>query len=772
VFWAGCGEPGGSTLLSTETAESALFFFEQGGAIEVLAIALDDEAVTTSGSFTEGTVITAIFYREPLGALGFGAGPLELVPPPGGRPPPRPTAGAWAGTIRDGGIAWSALAEIPPRIADLRLPGLDPIGCLRQGGCIAKSAPDLCNLPCTSSVAIAAPAPPRIAAPPEMSTCRYGWSLVDEDPPYCRPAALGQALECELGEAPFGEGCRPLGTCGPLWPADLPVGAIYVSANARVGGDGSEELPFLTLAEAIARRGAASVIAVAQGEYPESIELPNGVTIIGACAEGTRISAGDAPEAVVVRGSGAIRDLAISGGRIALLVTGSAELDRVIISGPGREGIEVRSGGVVHGREILISGRSYAALFADEASASLRRAAIVRDRAFGVLAARDARVELEDLAFRTVSATDTSTAVVVLERAAVTGEGVIASRGGVGIWLAHSSSCSMSDLAIGGTSYLGLSVHPENRATLSRLLIDHATKGAIRVEQDGELIVSDAILRGTQDGPGMLLDGGRGRFARVLSEENEGDAIALLGSASQPAVRLEDVWIRRNPSISSPFTGLLITRSASVTADRVRLEDVGPRDAVRIEDSKATIRDISITNVIDGSGIHVQGPAELGLFRAGISGASRFVIRAGGNSGPVTVTVEDLTATDAPDGLAFNVTASMHPISAIVRRAKIDHIRDASLWAGSQSEAHLFDVSVDDAPVGIRSSPGASATMTRFSISHVTTGAVVAGELDLSLGVLDAEETAFECEVPYDLLRLIDRVEVKLEPAELGDCRR
>ncbi|MCZ7686077.1 MAG: DUF1565 domain-containing protein [Sandaracinaceae bacterium] len=137
------------------------------------------------------------------------------------------------------------------------------------------------------------------------------------------------ASSCAGGEAHFqGEaGCAPLGACpAGEWADGLGGDVLFVRAGAS-GGDGSRASPFGTIAAALAAARAGTIVALSKGSFDEAVVLSSGVSLRGACAAETRLTAAGSGGAVVeVTASGAaLEGLTIAGAdRIGLRVSARA----------------------------------------------------------------------------------------------------------------------------------------------------------------------------------------------------------------------------------------------------------------------------------------------------------------------------------------------------------------------------------------------------------------------------------------------------------------
>ena len=184
----------------------------------------------------------------------------------------------------------------------------------------------------------APPEPPRAgptpAELPVLTPCPDGWREVAvAGVPACDPWPATGRASCTGAEAHFpGEpGCRRVGGACETdgWPSGLPAtGVVYARAGAPGGGDGSRATPYDRIGDALAVASSGTVVAIAAGEYPEDLVVPDGVTLWGACSAGTTVSgAGSEDGVVTLVGAAAVaRDLRVTGDRVAFWATGGAQL--------------------------------------------------------------------------------------------------------------------------------------------------------------------------------------------------------------------------------------------------------------------------------------------------------------------------------------------------------------------------------------------------------------------------------------------------------------
>lgn len=129
-------------------------------------------------------------------------------------------------------------------------------------------------------------------AKPSSWTCAPGWAprpqLVGTDDAFtsCEPPSAPEA--CPIGTMPaLGEAtCVSVGGACPSgeWPEGLPLAnTLFVKPGGS--GDGtSASSPLGTIQAALDRAAPGTTVALARGEYPESVRIASSVTLVGACA--------------------------------------------------------------------------------------------------------------------------------------------------------------------------------------------------------------------------------------------------------------------------------------------------------------------------------------------------------------------------------------------------------------------------------------------------------------------------------------------------------
>ena len=245
---------------------------------------------------------------------------------------------------------------------------------------------------------------PPIESP--VLTCPAGWRATTSahDAPVCDPWPESGRTTCDADaiHVPGTSACSPLGPTCPQdgWADDLPqAGVLYVSQSAAADGDGSQDAPFATIAQAAAAASPGDTIALGLGTWDEAVMLPADVSMRGACVSGSIITRStcadeDLDAAVnVAPGVATIQDLTIADAECGGLQLdgGAVTVHDVAILGVRRSGLWVR-GGVVTAHDVLVQGTraresdgraGNGVDVRDEGSLSLERAALLDNYSYG-----------------------------------------------------------------------------------------------------------------------------------------------------------------------------------------------------------------------------------------------------------------------------------------------------------------------------------------------------------------------------------------------------
>ncbi len=520
------------------------------------------------------------------------------------------------------------------------------------------------------------PSPPTL---PTLSPCPTGWAEVTGDLTTCEPWPASAPPACTGAEVRFASrpSCERLGTACPSdgVPVDAPTDALHVRSDAPPGGDGSGAAPFSSIGEALALAAAGTTIAIAAGEYVESLDVPAGVTLLGACVEGTVLHADETRLGHgVITATGAdiaVHNLTVGaseeGGLWIVGADRSMQVSDVLIDGVRIVGVEVESGGHVDAERLVIRG--------------------VRPTASGVFG-------------RGIGIESGSTATVRnLWVEGCTEFGVVA--------LGAGSTLSFEDGAIIGTeataagmSGAGLVALDGGAIDASRVVLERNTDVGVAVSS-GSIVLRDALVRTTRPRP-MALDEGRGLqtseglldLARVTIEDVSDIGVVAEGDAGE--LRMMDVAIRRVRSRQSDGGfGRAVSVQDGASAELQRLHVADTRENAFLlggfSPVTAMLADITIVRTqVDegvgniGRGITVQTGSTATLSRLHIDDAyeSGIVVTDEGSHADITdLIIENVES--ASRGIFPSGRGLLTQLGATTRiaRARIENVRDVGIQA-------------------------------------------------------------------------------------------
>lgn len=305
----------------------------------------------------------------------------------------------------------------------------------------------------------------------------------------CTPERDQAPSACASGETLAEDGCVPASCGGPPW-ADETV-AVWVSADAADGGDGSERAPFRTIGEGLdaATLVGGGVVAVRPGTYAESLTLGeehDGVRVLGRCAELVRLDAVEDEAGVEASlpagGAGAfLSGLRLVGGVPGVwLESGPLSLQEVVVDesvGAGvlvgswdsrtnavlsLEQVEVRGTGFDGSRKYTEKGAGMVLLTGATLDA---REVLVEDSASYGVWAFGADAELRELRVEGASGVGvaaSAAAELTLTDSVITGveDGQI-EFGGLGVFVESGSKVRAERLAISDTAWYGVFLYGE-----------------------------------------------------------------------------------------------------------------------------------------------------------------------------------------------------------------------------------------------------------------------------------------------------------------------
>lgn len=442
---------------------------------------------------------------------------------------------------------------------------------------------------------------PVAPAPPTVGPCAAGWREVEAEPGLvvCDPwPASGHRADCPLGQAHFAgtPDCARVGTACDAsgWPTDLPAGrpVVYVDDDAAPGGDGASRATALgSITAALAAAPADAVIALARGRYDEDVVIDAGVTLWGACPEGTVLTSSRTSlvdYAVVLGGVGAgLRNLAfVDSARQAVVVRAAGTtIEQVVADRVTLEVLFVESGDVrVDGmaiRDTALDGNGRFGRGVDldrGAHARLERVVIDGSHDFAVALTIGARLEATGLA---------------VEGTLPRGDGL----GGVGVYAAGAgTSVHLAAAAIEHSRYIGIYLREGATLDATDLVVRDTATGRSAVHGDGVL------------GEGIRAEAGGGAtIARAWIERSHDLGIMIAGPTTLEA---RDVVVRETAGREAGLLGrgIGIQDGASAVLERVRIADSREAGLYVNAATRVSASDIDVSDTrANGAGLYGFG---------------------------------------------------------------------------------------------------------------------------------------------------------------------
>lgn len=501
------------------------------------------------------------------------------------------------------------------------LAGCDGGATTGDGGLDAGPGPD-------GSPAERMPAPPEIPwlaegappitppAAPQLTPCPAGWREVEPAEPgdvaTCDPYPTAGASDCPDGEAHFpGEpGCAPVGAACPAgdWPDGLPDdGSVLFVRPGATGGDGTRALPFGRIGEAMAMATSGTTIALAKGLHRGPVQATRDVTLRGACAGETTLTAGTGTAALVVTGPGIeLRDLGVGDSlRIGIAVIGTAaslDMRGVTVRNATMLGVFVDDGASLTAQDVVISDTS------ESATGMFGRGLTVQEG----------------------SAVEASRLIVENNREM----GIYISGAGTQVVLADVAVRGTRPAALDGTFGRGVSVQEGAQLRMERALIEANHYAGVTGSNPGtSLVLEDLVVRDTESqlsegyyGRGIgIVDGASAEVRRVLVEGNREIGVSISGTDTM--LTLEDASLRdTRPELSTDFLGMGVGVETGGTAHVNRAVAIGNRTAAYHAQGSGSA--LVLTDVV---ALRTHEQASDGMAGVGISsrdGASVTVTRA------------------------------------------------------------------------------------------------------------------------------------------------
>ena len=527
---------------------------------------------------------------------------------------------------------------------------------------------------------VASAAPPRlsgiVATPPDPGPCPAGWTSVPlETGHYCDVPATPA---CATGEIVDLLGtCRAFGAACPDdgWPADLsPTGPkVYVDPAALSGGDGQRGSPFRSLLEALAVATQNAEIALRTGEHESPrVRIDRNITVVGACASGTRLriaGAGEAPAALTIM-DGGLRHLTLTSPHPAINVgaldgsrSGRARLDTVAIEDVGGIGAAVGPGSELVAQRLwmhdvrVLPSEGQTAVFLVTSGGRIRvRDSVLEGGAFvGTLALGGGEIDLESTAIRRVRAV--------------------------------------------GTTYGYGSASDSGGTTVLREVLIEDTDGVGAWVDDGVLDAEHLVVRhvaavadhGVRVGAGLLLeDGGairlRGGAIRAVGPK----AVVVKSPGSN--LTLSDVWIGDVDGLGDPQEAILAGSGSKTSVERLWIAN--PRGMVLIgAGTSGSVRDLIVRAP--------SGPTA--------RNAAGLAVALGATVTATAVDIATTTAVEAFDvqtrlrvqGLRAQLTSSVAFAAAAASNASLE-VYDAEIDAASAAGFAIFDAKFDGEDIVVR----------------------------------------------------------------------
>jgi len=596
------------------------------------------------------------------------ADPRESSPAPTAQP------SRCLGTTIERRPRWSLRSAAPARYTPfMRSAWLTAVVALGSG-CLAP-AEDFDPGPLgRSTFATSPPAPTSPARRPELTrSCPVGHRVVGDAglAPWCDGFPETGAAECASGSvhALGASGCAPVGPpCGPgLFAEGLPSSDVrYVRAGAASGGDGSLLRPFSTVAVALVGAPAGTVVAVGKGTFDGAVRIPAGVTLRGACAAETVLTASaPAPLVGTVTSMGrgaALEQITLTGerpGAVVGVAGASLSMSDVIIAGTVGFGVVTANGATASLRGVVVRGV--------RAAASGKEGRGVYAETGGVI--EGAGVTVDEIEGLGVEGLGDGTRISLID--------VVVRRG---VPLPTGARGNALEVTLGAT------------VALSRFSLDDNGEQATYVARRGVLRLEDGVVRRTKPRPN---DRGLGFGLAVLDEGTlEATRVAVIGNSStsisasgrSATLRLTDVVVHETlPELRSRGAGfgVVVRSGATATVQRVavsRARSVGLAvDGAALEGSDVIVSDMlgQESDGLGGYGVQCTRGATVQLERLEVDGARSGALVAGARGTIVRVSDVSLRGTRGQlaggeaTGLAVQDGAEVTLARGVVERGEL-----------------------------------------------------------------------------------------------------
>lgn len=598
-------------------------------------------------------------------------------------------------------------------------------------------------------------------------------------------------------------------------------GTVLFVRPGATGGDGTRALPYGSVTAALSRARPGMTIALARGRLADSFPLPAGVTLRGACAGGSEItaSAGATVVAGVLSAGGMIRDLTITGQDVSAIVVqgsgASAHLEGVIIERSGLIGLQVDGGRVTADRLVVRDTVPRAdGLFGvgvqlqRGGSAELSHVVISGNRANGVLvsgAGSDLRLTDAHVHHNLTTASDsmsTGALFVALGASARVERSLFEANPELGLLAKGAgSTLELEDVVVrrtlaatDGTAGEGIHAESGGRVTGERVhLTENESIGAGAHLDGAHIELTDVVIR--ENGAGPDTDGGAGVFvgadgsaalSRAFVAANVGGGLHVRGAGAV----LDAAGLRVRDTRFAPAgvggRALEVDFGARATLHDVVIEHneshgVFTEAATLLQIEDAVIRDgVTSVRTVSARGMNVRTGAQVVLARVLFERSQEIALFALDEGTRVTATdlvVRDTRGSTA-EGLAGWAVGVGSGAAADVSRALLETSHEAGVFAhGAGSLFDARDVVIRDtasrecaattcagypAGSGVGAFESAHVRLSEFVVTRAEQCGVIIGRdgmVDLRHGVVSEHPIGVCIQVDgYDVGRLTDRV--------------
>ncbi|MEM9072511.1 MAG: hypothetical protein AAGE52_28650, partial [Myxococcota bacterium] len=596
------------------------------------------------------------------------------------------------------------------------------------------------------------PAPP---APPAW-TCPARWSAVEvAGSPTCMPPSA--PTDCGDGETRWidSAGCVEVAACPDGEFADV-AATIYVRPGAF--GDGSEDDPLGDFETALALAIEGDVIALAPGTYDGSFRIPNGVRVVGACPEATRLvwstATPDRPVVLVnATQRGALENVTVGpAATVGILAAGDTELRGVVVEDVVGAGILVDDLGRLDAERIAVrdvglrDGRGGQGVIVSGGQAEGSHWTVRRCVRAGVFVDEGATVSVDDLV------SGAHTGVTSIRRSGVYVRN--ASFSGARIDLREATNTAL-EVEGGG-------------ATVRDLIVDDVTimdppgGMAVWLHDGGSLDIDGAFVRSG----GWLISGERADQVTVRNATLRGETGGFLWGQNVGVSLIDTAATLERIAIDGADSGILVNGPFDFTLPP--LDGDPPPDEPPVDPIAFNARDIRIGRIADGVrfgyGLRIDVPIVAEVERLEIESVRGILIDVGGS-----LTLADAVLRDPQPGrdqegresFGVGMTLNDEDASADLRRATIENMFDVGIEArgGSLTLEDVRITNTQERPCGDTTCPGAPG------------GTAVGAYFDAVLRATNLEvQTAALCGVQFAFGGEVDLTGGRIENATVGVC--